>query len=269
MLILCLSSAGIANADMLSNHANDLYYKSSIKDRIKYIPVMAKQQIEMDLANLDNAGVKRDTDKQKILALLDEANTDADIENVTIEFIRDKLNDLEINDVLTWLDTDLAKKITRAQGNSWTTENNNERDQFSIKLKSSPPSQKRLSEIEKLAKNLNILDTTVNYLISLHIVSGMATSRYMGEHDYDVVQARADQLKESKKELEAQIKDKVLEGLLFTYRDLSDQELQNFSTFTGTKTGKKYAELLAEVTVFSLEKATTGFSQKIRDAQEL
>lgn len=268
MLILCLSSAGTAFADVLSD-ANDVYTKSSLKDRVKYIPILAKRQVEMDLANLAANDSKHGSNKQKIMGLLDQANVDSEIKNQTVKFIRDKIDRLEIRDVLSWLDTDLAKKISLVQGNSWAEDNSDERNRFSRQLKTNPPSQQRLSDIEKLANNMKLLDTAVNYLISLTTVSGMAVSRYTGSQDYDVVQARADALKSTRKELESQIKDKVLEGILFTYRTLSDQELNRFSKFSGTKTGKKYAELLAEVTEFSLGKATADFSQKIRDAQKL
>ncbi|MDY6903125.1 MAG: DUF2059 domain-containing protein [Thermodesulfobacteriota bacterium] len=257
LITVCCPSLSDAMGWM-DSPARKLYKKSGLKTQIHDLPGIIEQGF--DHAVVNNAQLQRlpaDT-RNKIRSHIAELFTPASMETVVVQAIGDGLTDAEIMHVLAWLESPLGRKITEmeeAAGNAGAIQ---EMQQYVKDLEKNPPPAKWLSLLQKLDRVVGATETsvTVNINTQFAITTAMISALKPGATPNFPVIRRL--LEKQRPSIARVMRPQILSSFLYTYRDLTSEELQAYIDFATTEIGKKYHRVI----IGGVEKALVQCSSK-------
>jgi hypothetical protein len=142
-----------------------------------------------------------------------------------------------------WLESPLGQKIKNEELKSSGAEQQANLLRFMADLQTNPPPQQRITLIQNLEQTLHLSDLTT--IIVIEMIQGMAQAvnlalpqeeRQPEDMISEQVAAMAPMLKEN-------FRQQMIMTSFFTYRNLSDEELQKYIGFYNTPLGQKEIEI--------------------------
>lgn len=232
----------------------------------QYIP-----QFIMALVLLSSSPVLAQGSTAKIDDILAKSGLQREIEQqpdalVMLETIKEHINShmtsSELDSVLAWFDSDLGRKINKAEKDASSAEAYSQARQVSAGLQIQPQDPLRKQLISEIDRATHLSEVTTGMKMSMII--NMAEARPSASSNRDSNQEEMiSQIKDRRGLIQENTTREVMARLLFAYRSMSDSELNQYLNFLNSEAGKKYADTIAEALLTAVENSNKQWARNV------
>lgn len=243
MLLLSLLPVMAYAQDQHEALVEELYVKSGLEKQIQELP----RSIQAILDQPPITGDRLHKAPQQVLLLMkdlaQEAFAPESLKAVVLLEFREKLTTQDLKTVLKWFDSPLGIKCARLEEEASTPEAYAEMRKYANGLKSSPPTPERLKIIKKFDTAVKATQTTVEIVLGSQVALLMAINATLPREQQKSVADISREIKKYRPEIEAAMKMETLVSLLYTFKGLTEAEIQQYIKFATTMAGSKLYEV--------------------------
>lgn len=235
-LLLCsgICIAGEGNADQ--ELVRTLMKKSGLNKQIEQIPLM----MQAGMAQADqNEPSRKLTQKEKSdLNRMVAAAFNAKAINAAVQkHIGSTLAEKDIRAALAWLGSPLGEKITRLEEDSSTPAAYTEMQAMADTLTKNTA---RAAQLRKLDSAVKATEAGVSVALNIQISLLTAMSSRVPRDKRPSAGEIADQVNKNSAEIRSMVEQETLLSFLYTYRTLTDAEVDRYIAFAESESGRKY-----------------------------
>jgi hypothetical protein len=235
-LILC---GDVCFAD---DHSSDqlvqiLMHKSGLKKQIEQMPQLL--QAELDQQQMETEGLTKE-DFNRFSRLAKSAFNAKTIHAAVQTYIKLNLPENDTKAVLEWLDSPIGRKITRLEEDASTVEAYAEMQAIGQKLLEENKESARIVKIDRLDNAIGATESTITTVLNIQlamITSMSAATEADQRPSFEEVQ---DLVNMNKPRIQAAMKRLVQMQFLYTYRELTDNEIDRYTRFAESESGQRY-----------------------------
>lgn len=255
----CLSGTGAAQEEPADSHAvtRQIVELSGIKTLLMQLPGMMQAQQSQLATDLSPEFAAAVSD-----ALVKGFEFDG-LHHAVLGTFQDRFDADQASKALAWFKSPLAEKIRTLDLESMSPEAQGPLTRFTRQLASNPPPSQRLILIKRI---LQVTDTA-NFLTELDIAifRGVATvmdqlrppTRRLGP-------TKIEEIAESmRRDSSSRLEQDLVASILFTYRTLSDEELQRYLRFLETAEGQWFDKAFGDGMLHAVEQASARATQEL------
>ena len=149
---------------------------------------------------------------------------------------------------IQWYRSPLGKKILRLENEASDPSKSPDKQSFLKKLLGSPPSEKRIGRVENIERNSYVTGAGKKLFLAYVKLMQPFNRKFEGKKLSKVLRSLGKNITEPMREV-------VLRNLLFSYRSLSDKEIEEYAGFLSSPSGNWFNQTLL-----------TGFEKGLRKA---
>ncbi|MBW2072990.1 MAG: DUF2059 domain-containing protein [Deltaproteobacteria bacterium] len=232
---------------------NELYVKSGMEKQVEQFPLIIQAGFDQAVARDEHLQRLPQNITADIRRLIKQSFTEELFKKTMLEEVATEMSRADIKQVLQWLDSPLGKKCRQLEEAATTPEILNEIQAYAIKMQESPPSKARLRLVQEFdavtqATEANVtISMNTQFAVTAAIVATLPPEAQIPPDEImgELEKVRAD--------LKAMLRPQVIMSILYTYRTLSDDELERYIEFSKSRVGSKYQK----VTISGFKKALT------------
>lgn len=220
--------------------ARDLYLKSGLKKQLEMFPATSRAAFG---EAMQKDGKMKDFPADLLAAMtgtIDRAFAEGDLKGVVLKELKERLTVAEMKEAMVWLDSPLGKRITLMEEMASTPAAYYGMQQYASQLRASPPAAQRLNLVARLDSAIKATESNVDMVlrmqaaIAMALLSALPAEREMPFEDLLREMAKA------KPAIEAELRSRIQLAMLYTYRDLTVAETQQYIGFLTSPPGQKY-----------------------------
>ncbi len=243
MLLLTLLPALAYAQDQHEALVQELYVKSGLEKQMQELP----RSIQASLDQQPITGDRPPKPRQQVLSVMKDlaqaAFAPESLKAVVLSEFREKLTTQNLKTVLKWFDSPLGIKCTRLEEEASTPEAYAEMRKYANDLKSSPPTPKRLKLIRQYDSAVKATQTTVETALGSQVALLLAINATLPREQQRSVADISREIKKYRPDIESAMKLETLVSLLYTYRGLTEADVQQYIKFATTPAGSKLYEV--------------------------
>ncbi|MCB1924954.1 MAG: DUF2059 domain-containing protein [Gammaproteobacteria bacterium] len=146
----------------------------------------------------------------------------------------------QADETIAWLDSPLGQRITALENASTTTAYAEGLAAYAANLADQPPAQRRLALLGQLDQAANVSESSVQIVLHMQLALALAVAETLPEQERPTAAQLLQQLESERPAIEQQLRQYSLLSLLFTYRDVADDELEQYIGFLMSPPGAAY-----------------------------
>jgi len=253
---LCLLFAGRTFAFDKQAAVNELYTKSGLEQQLgQFGPEVA--------AGFKGMKNLTDEERYKVYELVIGAYDSKNLTPVLKAYLVNNLSEKDITSTLTWLNSPLGSQITKIEidASSQDPGKDLEKKAYIESLSTNPPSSQRIDLLNRLGDITNGAEFVYSVEIFMADMMMKAMPKDLTPEQKQAVQKARFRYDLMKDQIEGQIKQSQFTSGLYTYKDISDDQLSQYINFLSTPEGKEYTL----TTESALKEAMKAPGQKIVD----
>ena len=243
----------------------ELYIKSGMEKQNANITAVIKEGFDQ--------GLKSDMNANKmpaavVIAIRNSINTSFSSELVKtdiLESFKTRLSEKEIKSILKWLDSPTGKKCTELEEDGSTQDNLEKRMEFENNFNKNPISETRGELIRKLNQATNGTEAAVSIAEGMQIALLTAVNLSMPEEKRMPYPMMKQEIDAQKPKIRAILEPQVITGFIYTYRTLTDSELEEYIKFLSSGVGRKYSASSVEGLKKALEDGSMKWGRSIAE----
>ncbi len=219
----------------------ELYVKSGMEKQMEQLPLVI--QAAFDRAVLEDDFRIQELPKNftsTVSMLAREAYAPESLKAIVLPDLREKLTVQDLKEVLKWLDSPLGKICTRLEEAASTPEALAESQQYAARIKNSPPTAAHLAVLQKLDSAMKATESTVEVAINTSFAIALAINATLPLEQQDPLKEIKRDLEKNRPQIEAAAKSETAIALLYTYRSLTEAQIQQYVKFLTSPAGSKY-----------------------------
>ena len=218
----------------------ELYVKSGMEKQMEQFPLVI--QAGFDQAALQDNRLQRLPKNltSAIRALALEAFAPESLKKAVVAELKEKLTVQDIKEVLKWLDSPLGKNCTRLEESAFTPEAMAEMQQYAAQIKNSPPTAERLDVLRKFDSAIKATESSVEIAINQQVAIALAITATLPLEQQRPLADIKREIEKTRPQVEAAIRLDTLISLLYTYRSLTESQIQQYIAFVTSPAGSKY-----------------------------
>lgn len=236
-----------ALADEKERLTQEVMHASGLKRQIAQIPPGI-------LLGLEQHPMPREL-HDALLATMTKAYSASSIEQKVVSVFREQLDVKTMTDALEWLNSDLGKKITKLEEAASSAEGYDAIQSYGQQLQRSPPPEKRLKIAQQMDGATRATEIAVTVIEAGELGIALGLDALLPADEQEGLESLLEQVASDRPNLTAGLRDLNIVGFLYTYQNLSDEELVRYLNFLKSETGIKYQEA-----------ATTGLKEALLQA---
>ncbi|MEW6672079.1 MAG: DUF2059 domain-containing protein [Thermodesulfobacteriota bacterium] len=223
-----------------SHLVQELMNKSGIRKQVRQIPqdIRAGIQQEQGLKQNPEMGIA------DIDAAIESAFNPKRIEALLYSDIGKNLSTEEIQKVLYWLDSPLGKKLTRLEEEAASPAANQEMTQALQQMNNDSGVPERLKLLQRIEKALLATEIAVDTILNIQIAIISAISAMSPAPNPPNFEQITEMVHKNRLQVQEVICPQVISGFFYTYRDVSNEDLQTYIAFIESPTGRKYHQVI-------------------------
>ena len=221
----------------------ELYVKSGLAKQIQDIPRSIQAGLDQELLEEEQFAKPSPRVIALMKALAPKAFAPEKLKAVVLPELKTGLTTSDLQAALKWLDSPLGIKCTRLEDEASTPEAYPEIDKYKAQLKKSPPTPERLKIIHKLDAALKATQTSVEMALNLQVALLLAVNATLPEEQQESPAEILDDIKQHRPEIESALQLESLVSLFYTYRSLTEAEINQYIKFATSSAGSKYQEV--------------------------
>jgi hypothetical protein len=218
----------------------ELYIKSGLQKQFEQLPLALQAAFDQGVLKDDQVRKLPGNLVSAMRTLAREAFAPESMKAALFKEQKEKLTVQEMKQVLGWLDSPLGKKCTRMEEAASTPEAFVEMEQYAARMQASPPPADRLRVLQKLDTAVKATETGVEIAVSTQVALALAVISTLPLERQRSIDDIVREIEKSRPLVEGTVRAGTLVSLLYTYRDLSDAEIQRYIDFAVSPVGSKF-----------------------------
>ncbi len=219
----------------------ELFMESGIEKQLEQMPLLLEDGFTR-AAQTDGAVRKLpDAIVQIMRRSMHDAFEVARMKEVVLSELRESLTDGDVKELLDWFSSPLGTRIARLEEAASTPEGVVESGKYASQLENSPSLDARLAILKKLDDAAKITKSSVELAIDVQAAVAFAMVSTMPEERRPSIKDITALLEKDRPNIEAAVRSSSLAALLYTYRSLTDQEIQQLLAFAVSPVGSKFS----------------------------
>jgi hypothetical protein len=244
----------------------ELYSKSRLKKQLEMFPVTSRAALG-EAAQRDPK--MKDFPADLLAAMtgaIDRAFAEGELKGIVLKELKERLTVPEVKEVLVWLDSPLGKRITLMEEMGSTPAAYFGMQQFASQLRSSPPAADRLKIIGRLDSALKAVEFNVDMLLSMQAAVAMAFFSALPAEREMPFENLLKEMAKAKPAIEAEVHSQVQLSILYTYKDLSETEIEQYIAFLTSPPGHEHQAAVAAAIKKAFIAGSVKWGEAIADA---
>jgi len=220
----------------------DLYGKSGLEKQIVQLPMVIQVGFDQAVATDDRLKAMPRNVIGEIRASIITFFAPENIKRAILGECREKLSVDDLKKVMEWLDSPLGRKFTQLEEAASTPEKYTEMQQFAQTLQKSPPLPERLEIIMRLADAVKATQTSVEVAMNTQLAITIAIVASLPNEQQPTYDNLAALVEQTRPQIESAMRTQTIISLLYTYRNVTETELDQYIDFASSPTGGIYQE---------------------------
>jgi len=165
--------------------------------------------------------------------------------------------------ILTWLRSPEGRQITKLEEASNTREASREIEAFAMELETVPPPADRLALIEEVDRAVDATRHSLDAYLATMLAVGItvnSTSSAATDLDIDALSA---QVETARAQIREPLHQSLLVAMLYTYRDVPEQDLHKYIDVMDSDAGRWYNETISAAFSETVRDVALGFGEAI------
>ncbi len=251
-LVVASTSSGQSDKKTLTKKIME---RSGINDQIRQFPLIAssilsqsKDKLPSETFSALEREIAKAWDPERLLkGISDRVEKDLDAKSM--------------QGVLTWLDSDLGKKITAVEKADTTPGVMQAIEEYGNSLKKAPPPKMRTDLVQRLIEAENSVKSMVDMKVSMTIAMLTAINPSLPKGKRADLDAIRKQFEELRPRIEEETRTQEMNGRFYIYRTLKDEELQPYVEFAESESGKRYNTVTIGAFRDGMERGSSDFGK--------
>lgn len=223
--------------------ADKVVNRSGLLEMISQFPALLKEGVQQ---GAEQSG----GNNQKLVMQISQIIDQAFGINESIEMVRKDLSknltEEELTRVLEWLDSPLGKKITALEISAMTSDAYQDMQTQLMALQEKYRGSPREKLFERFDKSTNATEASLETAIAVQLtlasaMSASSNSPHMPSYEY-----LKKSIEDNRFMMRGVIGQQVFANYLYTYQNLTDEELKSYVDFTSSPAGKNYSLVVNE-----------------------
>lgn len=223
-----------------STLASELYVKSGLEDQISNLPEIVKDDFHNALLHDEEAVPLPKTLVENFPHLVGHAFAADSFRTTVVSAFEQSIEADHMQQVLDWLDSPTGRRMTEVETASSTAEAQTDMESYGDRLTEEPPSQQRRTLIKALDEAAGITAGAVDSAVNISVAYTVAILSATSSPDYQMLLAIKQQIEGERAKIAAETEPEILLSLYFTYRGVSDEELEDYVEFAQSAAAQKY-----------------------------
>jgi hypothetical protein len=221
-------------ADENKKNVNKLLDLSGITKQISEFPILVKSGVEQ--SRKQGTPIPDSLYQSMHMAIDDSIDPSIMVKGVAIELLNN-LNEEEIVQLLSWYESELGRKISLLEEKSSTTEAYTEMMLMSESLLADSD---HVNFAKKLDKLVGATDFSMKLQANTQIAVLSSVFKALNPHKFFDIDALKSQMSKQHKQIRANIEQLVIVSFTYTYRNLNQQEIDEYTTFLESSASDKF-----------------------------
>lgn len=231
---------------------------SGIDEMIDSMPVQINAMTNQRLLTSENPEV----DKEVMQVLVDAWDPSA-IKSSIANYIQDNSNDADVSELIKWRKTPLIVKITDAEAETSDPNFQNGLLRYIADLQVAPPAPETVESIRRLVVSTDMTEMMVEMIVQIT----KAMTAPLIDSESQAVAILDKEIDSMRLLLTPQMEQQAILMSYYIYRNISDEELNIYSSFYETPIGKRELSIIFEslnvaMTLWAEKSAKAIFSQE-------
>lgn len=231
--------------DQHASLVQELYVKSGMEKQLEQLPLVIQAAIDEAVQKDENLNKLPNNVSSAIKGQAGQAFAVNSTKGVLIQELGPGLTDRELKEILAWLDSPNGKKCTQLEEAASTPEAYAEMQQYGAQIRKSPPSAERLQALGKLDAAAKITQSSVQAAIGLQTAVTLALNATLPLEKQMSPEDISREMDKIKPAIESAARSQTLIQLVYTYRSLTLDEIDEYIQFAVSPAGAKYQDVSA------------------------
>lgn len=240
-----------------------LMEKCGVNEQIENVPEKTKAEVlECFKRNEQMLGKITDQVIGDINGIIVTAFNPESIRSILADYISTRLSPEDMMSVISWLDSPLGKKITRMEEIASTPEAYTEMIATLPSLRLSADYEERLELVHEIDKSVKATDLILDRMLNMQVITITAMATAFPAMNLPTEAAIRANFEQNRNNISQAISREIALSILYTYRDISKDDLQEYIRFMKTDYGRRYHQVIQDGT----NKAYVYCGKKFSDA---
>ncbi|MCP5161274.1 MAG: DUF2059 domain-containing protein [Hahellaceae bacterium] len=247
-LVILLSFMGVLFNEALANDlrqdlVHEVISRSGVKEVVDAFPSLLKAGIRQGATQ---AGANDPGQLERIDQIVDSAWRPEDIMHTVVATLGEKLSEQQLNDARQWLSSPLGKKITQMEIDGGQLANLEAMEQQLPELLKKFKGSAREKMFDAFDRATGATDVAVDTAIAIQLAMSAAMLSGSERASEQAFRQIRESIESNRFMLRGMIEQQVFNSYIYTYRNLSDNELEAYLAFSQSPSGAKYAQVMHE-----------------------
>jgi hypothetical protein len=233
-----------------------LMLKSGMEKQIEQMPQQLQSELDQQQAN---AGEMPQEDFKRFSNIAVSAFDAKAIHASVQAYIQSNLSEQDMKDVLEWLESPLGAKITKLEEAASTAKAYEEMQAIGPMLLQENQGSARMKKLMKLDTVVGVTRSSVNTIMNVQLAMITAMSAAMEADKRPTFEDVQELVKRNQPQMHAAMSRMVQMQFLYSYRDLSDNEIDRYIRFAESMAGQRYHD----VSIRAIDEALVQAARRI------
>ncbi|CAA0078978.1 Uncharacterised protein [Zhongshania aliphaticivorans] len=240
--ISLISFQALASIENIPEETIEQYIElSGIEEMIDSMPVQIDAMINQRLLTAENPEVEKE-----VMLVLTDAWDPSDIKASISNHIQNNSNNREISELLEWRRSSLIMKITAAEAESSDPLFQNNLLRYIADLQVSPPTPETTQAIRRLVVSTDMVSLMVEMTVQVIKAMMSAFMTAESENGSEVTVDINKEINSMRAMLTPQLEQQAILTSYYIYRNISNDELNSYSSFYDSTLGKRELAVVSE-----------------------
>ena len=256
LLVSCCCASAATHEEMVARYIE----KSGVGEMLRTIPE------SMDALASQSSLTSRNPDVDiKVNRLLKESFDLKQAEKSLATYLLRNTDRKFIGDMLQWLETPLATKISKEEIKAAGPDKQPEMLRYLADLTSNPPSQERIAVIQEVEQATHLSELTTNILMELS--KGMLdyVNRALPQDKRHQATDDAEMIENMRPVIQESLRKQMILSSFYVYRNISNEELRDYAAFYRSELGQKEIAVTGAAVGHVLRQWLENFGDKMID----
>ncbi len=249
LLIFIFSASVVCSGELSSNSLNRLMALSGLNKQVAEFPGMVQAGVEQ--ARQQGLEIP-DAEFDEVVRSIEGAFQPSEILSTIGMEVKNSISESEAEHLISWYESDLGKKITKAEEDASTPAAFKE---MIAEAQSLLADQQRVGIANKLDGLLNATDMTMQIQEDTGVAVFTAISKVMDPEKPVPVEAFKSQMSAQEQQIKANIKQLVIVSFVYSYKDIDIDALEKYIAFNERTNTRKFNDSVIKGMKYALNKA--------------
>jgi len=226
--------------DQNNSQVLELYVKSGMQKQVEQLPSVIQALFDQSVPEDDQARKLPKEILSAMRASVPKAFAPERLKETILAELTGKLTAQDIKDTLQWLDSPIGRKCTKLEEAASTPEAEAEMQQYAARLHDSPPTAERLKVLRELDLAAKVTGNAVEMAIQTQVAVALAVNATLPVEQQKPLEDVYSEIEKTGPAIEASVRSQTLISQLWTYRSLTEAEIQLYTEFAKSPAGSKY-----------------------------